>query len=182
MGNTVYTVYFANILLSLDNPMGRMLAPRRKKGDWFHSISVFSSEDINNLPIGGQFVKCSIIHFFGHNGNPVLDITNTSIRCVRNHMGKKLYNVSEWSDSVAVIGDIRTSNGYECGHGSTEISFKDIKHAAIGKWGIEKIPYVHQRNESYNCVAFSDDILVWAKTKKWNKRIDDMHEKHGLYI
>jgi hypothetical protein len=176
------TVHFANILLSSYHPIGRMHIPNRKKGDWFHSISVFTSEDINCLPIGGQFVKCTVIHFFGHNGSPVLDMTDTTIRCVRNHMGKKLYNVSDWSNDVAVIGDIRTLNGYEPGYGSTETSINDIKSAAIGKWGNGKIPYTHQRNESYNCIAFSDDILVWATKNVWNPRIENMHEKYGLYI
>jgi hypothetical protein len=178
----VNTVYFANILLTSDYPMGRMHAPKRKKGDWFHSISVFSSEDINDLPIDGQSVECTVIHFFGYRGGPVLDITTTSIRCVRKHMGKKLYSVSGWSNYVAVIGDIRTAKGYELGYGSTLTSMDEIKSAAFGKWGSEKIPYAHQRNESYNCVAFSDDILVWAAKNRWNHRIEDMHKKHGLYI
>ena len=176
------TQFFANILLSNHFPPGRMNVSTRKKGDWFHSISVFTNADIDALPVGGPSIKCFVIHFFGHKGGPVLDMTNTSIRCVKKHMGKKLYNVAVWGNSVAVIGDIRTENGYEPGHGSTNLSINEIKAAAIGKWGNEKIAYAHQRNESYNCVAFSDDILVWAAKKRWNQRIEEMHNKYGLYI
>jgi hypothetical protein len=39
----------------------------------------------------------------------------------------------------------------------------------------------HKRNESYNCVAFVDDILVCAIKGDWNKRINIMHKKYGLY-
>jgi hypothetical protein len=176
------TVYFANILMTSDHPMGRMHAPKRKKGDWFHSISVFAFEDINDLPVGGPRVKCDVLHFFGHKGSPVLDMTTTYIRCTRKHMGKKLYMVSAWDTSVAVIGDIRTENGYEPGHGNTGTSINEIKVAAIGKWGDDKVPYAHQMSEAYNCVAFSDDILVWAAKNRWNHRIEEMHEKHGLYM
>jgi hypothetical protein len=174
--------YFANILLTADHPMGRMHAPKRKKGDWFHSISVFADKNINSLPVGGSSIKCSVIHFYGHLGGPVLDTIKTSIKCVKKHMGKKLYIVKAWSDSIAVIGDIRTIKGYEPGHGSTDLSLSDIKSVAIKKWGNENVPYAHQRNESYNCVAFVDDILVWAATKRWNRRIEKMHAKHGLHM
>jgi hypothetical protein len=159
-----------------------MHSPKRKKGDWFHSISVFSHTNINDLPVGGNMVNCTVIHFFGRKGGPVLDMTNTTIRCVKKHIGKNLYTVAAWSDSVAVIGDIRTANGYEPGYGSTYVSINDIKSAAIGKWGDDKVPYAHQRNESYNCVAFVDDILVWAVKKRWNYRIESMHTKYGLHM
>ena len=179
MGNTVY---FANILLSSDYPMNRMHSPTRKKGDWFHSISVFAHENINDLPVYGRPVDCVVMHFFGRAGSPVLETINTTIKCIKTHIGKKLYTVDAWGDAVGVIGDIRTENGYESGHGNTLTSIDNIKSAAIKKWGNDKIPYSHQRNESYNCVGFSDDILVWAEKNIWNKRIENMHNKYGLYI
>ena len=43
------TLFYYNILLSHEYPIGRMKGPTRKKGDWFHSISVFSSVDINSI-------------------------------------------------------------------------------------------------------------------------------------
>jgi hypothetical protein len=182
LSNITIQTYFANILLTADHPMGRMHAPKRKKGDWFHSISVFSDTDINNLPTGGRAIPCTVLHFFGHKGSPVLSTVGTTIRCYRVHMGKKLYTVGAWSDSVAVIGDVRTENGYESGHGRSTMSINEVITASEDKWGNDRIPYAHQRNEAYNCVAFVDDILSWAETQTWNKRIEAMHEKHGLYM
>jgi hypothetical protein len=174
--------HFANILMTNDHPMGRIHAPKRKKGDWYHSISVFAHESIDELPVGGSPVDCVIIHFFGEDGSPVLSYLSSTIKCTKTHIGKKLYEIDAWSTSTCVIGDIRTNNGYECGHGSSIMTIVEIVTAAINKWGDEKIPYTHQRNESYNCVAFVDDILHWASHQKWNPRIVDMHAKHGLCL
>ena len=60
--------YFANILLTNDIPMGRMHLPKRKKGDWYHSIAVFSNKSIADLPIGSSPIECVVLHFFGHKG------------------------------------------------------------------------------------------------------------------
>jgi hypothetical protein len=174
--------HFANILLTKDIPMGRMHAPKRKKGDWYHSISVFANENIDELPVGSNPIECFVIHFFGHKGSPVLSKLRTTIKCVRKHVGKKMYVLSAWGASLGVIGDIRTCKGYEKGFGSSSTPIDKIISVAFQKWGYEQIPYAHQRNESYNCVAFVDDILVWAATNQWNKRIIDMHSRHGLYI
>lgn len=179
MGNQTH---FANILLTDDHPMGRMNAPKRKKGDWYHSIGVFANKSIVGLPIGSKPIDCTVIHFFGHRGSPVLSRLRTKIRCIKKHMGEKLYILSAWDTSVGVIGDIRTDNGYENGAGACDIPIQQIESTAFEKWGNEKIPYAHQRNESYNCVAFVDDILVWASTGRWNPRIIDMHAHHKLYI
>lgn len=176
------TTYFANILLTEDHPMGRMMPPKRKKGDWFHSISVFTHKDINNLKVKSKAIPCTVIHFFGSNGSPVLSVLETSIRCYKIHQGTKLYSVGVWNNSAAVIGDIRTMDGYKEGYGKSNLTIFEIVTAAVNKWGNEKIPYAHQKNESYNCVAFVDDILTWAATKKWNSRIEKMHEKYGLYL
>lgn len=162
--------------------MGRMHAPKRRKGDWYHSISVFANESIDELPVGGTPVKCVIIHFFGEFGSPVLSYLESTIKCTKIHMGKKLYMIDAYRTSTCVIGDIRTNNGYECGHGSSSLKIVDIISIALNKWGNEKIPYAHQRNESYNCVAFVDDILHWASHQKWNPRIEDMHKKHMLVL
>ena len=177
-----FTTHFANILMTNDYPMGRMHAPKRKKGDWFHSVSVFSRKSINELPVGGPPVNCIIIHFFGDNGSPVLNYLDSTIKCIKMHKGKKLYVIDAWSTSVCVIGDIRTNEGYECGYGYSNLTITEIVFAAINKWGNEKIPYSHQRNESYNCVAFVDDILYWASRQTWNPRIIDMHKKHRLCL
>lgn len=174
--------HFANILMTNDYPLGRMHAPKRKKGDWYHSIAVFATKSIDDLPIGGSPIECVIVHFFGENGSPVLSFLSSDIRCVRQHMGKKLYEITAWSGSTCVIGDIRTDNGYERGCGSSDMTIDEIVTIAIDKWGNNKIPYAHQRNESYNCVAFVDDILHWSSTRMWNPRIVNMHEKHGLYV
>jgi hypothetical protein len=174
--------HFANILMTDDHPMGRMHAPKRKKGDWYHSIAVFSNESIEDLPIGGNMIECVIIHFFGNTGSPVLSYLDSNIQCVKKHMGKKLYEIEAWAGSTCVIGDIRTEEGYENGYGSSNMSIPEIITVALGKWGNNKIPYTHQRNESYNCVAFVDDILHWSATCSWNPRIVNMHAKHMLCL
>jgi hypothetical protein len=159
-----------------------MNVPTRKKGDWYHSISVFTTKNINTLSPGGKDISCVILHFYGENGAPVLAKTISKISCIGTHKGKNLYKISAWSESCAVIGDVRTFDGYENGYGKTTKSIKSITTAAFGKWGDNKIPYAHQRSESYNCVAFVDDILSWAGKDCWNERIEAMHEKYGLYI
>ena len=174
--------HFANILLSGDHPFGRMSAPKRKKGDWYHSVAVFADESINDLSIGANPIKCVVIHFFGHNGSPVLEKIDTYIRCTRKHIDKKLYILSAWDKSIGVVGDIRTKKGYEKGYGICCQPIDKIISTAFQKWGYERIPYSHQRNESYNCVAFVDDISIQASTGIWNKRIVDMHYVHGLYL
>ena len=176
----VSSTYFANILLTADHPMGRSHCTTRKKADWFHSISIFSSTSIVDLPIG-ETTKCTVIHFHGHNGGPVLETFETSIKCTKKHIGKKLYYIPEWSDSAAVIGDIKTLDGLHSGYGECNIPIKNIISTAFNKWGFDRIPYVHQRNESYNCVGFVDDILTWADKGYWNDRIESMHKKHGLF-
>ena len=176
------TTHFANMLLSSDFPMGRMHAPKRRKGDWFHSIAVFCDRSIANLPVGGEWVYAEVIHFCGSNGSPKLLTTQTSIKCVKKHMGKKLYTLNVWDDSFAVIGDVRTVDGYKDGFGSCDLPMSKIYAAATDKWGDNKIPYAHQRSEAYNCVAFVDDILHLCTTGVWSPRIVAAHELHGLYI
>ena len=176
------TQFFANILLSNHFPPGRMNVSTRKKGDWYHSISVFTTTDINTLSPGGRAINCTILHFYGQNGAPVLEKITSKISCIGTHKGKNLYKISAWPESCAVIGDVRTSDGYKNGYGKTSKSIKNITTAAFDKWGDNKIPYAHQRNESYNCVAFVDDILSWTEKDCWNERIKVMHEKYGLYI
>ena len=176
------TIYFANILLTEDHPMGRSRGPTRKNSGWYHSISVFAHTSISDLPVGGKPVYCKVIHFHGHSGGPVLESFDTYIQCVKNHIGKNIYVVSAWNNSIGVIGDIKTLEGYQAGNGQTKTPINNIVSAAIKKWGDDKIPYAHQRNEAYNCVGFVDDILVWSATGCWNNRIDAMHKKHCLYI
>ena len=176
------TVYFANILLSKDHPMGRSRGPKRNNAGWYHSISVFAYTSISDLPVGGKPVYCKVIHFYGESGGPVLKEFDTDIQCVKKHMGENIYIVSGWDDSIGVIGDIRTLSGYQPGYGQCKTPIENIVNASIKKWGDQKIPYAHQRNESYNCVGFVDDILVWSAKGYWNNRIEAMHNKHGLYI
>ena len=173
--------FFANILLSHEFPIGRSSIHTRKKGDWYHSISVFANESIHELKDNCS-LECTVIHFFGENGSPVLDTIQTTITCIGHHNGYKLYRVSRWPHSCAVIGDVRTLKGYEPGYGNCNIPIKDIISAAYGKWGYGKIPYAHQRNESYNCVGFVDDILSWSQFHHWSDRIENLHHKYGLYI
>lgn len=175
-------LFFANILLSNDFPMGRMKGPSRKKGDWYHSISVFTPKNFtqNNNP--REFVPCTIIHFWAQNGSPVLATIKTKISFIRRHKGQKLYKIHCYPGSFGVIGHIRTEKGYITGFGNTNKKIKDIIKIAFSKWGYGKIPYAHQRNESYNCVGFVDDILIWTKNDHWNKRIEKLHKKYGLYI
>ena len=175
------TLHFANILLTHEQPFGRMNGPTRKKGDWFHSISVFANTSIVDLTIGVT-TPCTVIHFYGEKGSPILDTFETYIKCYKEHRGRKLFNISAWSNSVGVIGDIRTLDGYNSGYGHCNRSIENIISSAFDKWGYNKIPYAHQKNESYNCVAFVDDILVWAKKGYWNDRIESMHNHYGLYI
>ena len=175
------SIHYANILLTNDRPIGRMNGPTRKKGDWYHAISVFANSSIADLPIGQQ-IQCTVIHFYGQKGSPVLSTFETFIKCDSEHRGRKLYILSSWSYSVGVIGAIKTLNGYSQGYGQSDRQIDDIIISAFNKWGYDKIPYSHQRNESYNCVAFVDDILEWANKGYWSKRIEDMHEKHGLFI
>jgi hypothetical protein len=175
--------FFANILLSADFPMGRSKGTSRKKADWFHSISVFTEKSIYDMNMVSEPQKCTIIHFFGSAGSPVLQVTKSKIWCYNIHQGQKLYKIKQWGDSsYGKIGDVRTSIGYEPGYGRATTSIDNIIYASNKKWGNQKIPYAHQRNESYNCVAFVDDILSWAKNQKWNKRIKVNHLKYGLYL
>jgi hypothetical protein len=175
------TTYFANILLSNDLLTGRMKGPTRKKGDWYHSVAVFSNKSIYDLDVGDNTL-CWVVHFYGDTGSPVLSSFKSVIKCDKIHNNKKIYCLDAWKYSFGVIGDIRTENGYEQGYGVTSMSVDVIIFSACGKWGDNKIPYAHQKNESYNCVGFVDDILCWAKDMKWNKRVDDCHAKYGLYI
>ncbi len=175
-------LFFANILLSNHFPMGRMNVSTRKKGDWYHSISVFTKKNINTLSFKEKPIKCTILHFYGENGAPVLAKIESKISCIGTHKGNNLYKISAWPESCAVIGDVRFSDGYKKGYGNTTKSIKSIIDAAFGKWGDNKIPYAHQRSESYNCVAFVDDILSWVEKDCWNERIEKMHAKYGLYI
>ena len=174
--------HFANILLSNDFPMGRAGSATRKKGDWYHSIAVFTDSNIFDIQIGEYPVKCKIIHFYGEKGSPVLSVINSKISCMKEHKGKKLYKIHCWSSSYGVIGDVRTHNGFEPGYGNTTKSISEIIIAAYEKWGNDKIPYAHQHNEAYNCVGFVDDILSWAENDYWNLRIEKMHIKYGLYV
>jgi len=157
-----------------------MKCPERKKGDWFHSIALFCSVDIYHIK--DNYVSCSIIHFYGKKGSPVLSNISSKIKCVGMHNFKKIFVLECFPNSFAVIGDIRTSLGYEPGFGKCDMKFDDIVKIAFKKWGYEQIPYAHQRNESYNCVAFVDDILIMVRDGIWNKRIIDMHEKHRLVL
>lgn len=175
-------LFFANILLSNHFPMGRMNISTRKKKDWYHSISVFTSQDITKMSIGGKLIECTILQFYGKNGAPILKKSIAKISCVGEHKNHKLYNISCRLGSCAVIGDLRTLDGYTAGHGMTTKTIENITDAAFDKWGNGKIPYVHQRNESYNCVAFIDDILSWVKEDIWSPRIEKLHEKYGLYV
>lgn len=176
------SIHFANILLSNDLLTGRMNVPTRKKGDWYHSVAVFCNKSIYDLIIDDGDVDCTVAHFYGNNGLPVFSFFKTTIKCIGTHKSRKLYCLDAWKDSFAVIGDIRTEKGYEPGYGKTSMDIDIILCSAYGKWGDEQIPYAHQRNESYNCVGFVDDILCWVKDMKWNKRIEDCHAKYGLYI
>ena len=173
--------YFANILLSHELPMGRNKVPCRKKGDWFHSISVFSE---NEFPIddNGKQNNCTIIHFFSENGSPVLEKINSKICFVKTHKNKSIYKIDCWPNSWGVIGDIRTETSYINGCGKTPMFMDKILSNAFDKWSHNKIPYAHQRSESYNCVAFVDDILYFSSNGIWNKRIENNHIKYGLYL
>lgn len=173
--------FFANILLSHEFPSGRCSVHTRKKGNWYHSISVFTNKNILDLKIKSS-LKCTIIHFFGNKGSPVLETSESTIMCLDEHKGSKIYRVSLWPSSCAVIGDVRTLKGYKPGYGKCNTPIENIIYAAYEKWGNEKIPYAHQRNESYNCVGFVDDILSWAQYQQWSERIELLHQKYGLYI
>ena len=173
--------HFANILLTHDQLIGRMRGPTRKKGDWFHSISVFTKESVADIAVGKK-IPCTVIHFYGVDGSPVLDTLDTFIKCTRVHLGKKVYVVSSWSDDIGVIGEIRTLDGYKFGCGQCNNTINSIISAAFSKWGNNKIPYAHQKSESYNCVAFVDDIFEWCDSGNWNTRIESMHQKYGLFI
>ena len=59
-------------------------------------------------------------------------------------------------------------------------SLEDIHIAAYNKWGSNKIPYAHQRNEGYNCVGFVDDIIAFAVTGERSQRIKQVHLKYKL--
>ena len=172
------TLHFANIILSSDFPMGRMKPATRKKGDWFHSISLFSETDFTK---SSDQIDCGVIHFHGERGSPVLESLTTTIHRYGSHKGVDLYTIGAWKSAYGVVGDIRTLDGYENGYGATEaFTFYELVHHAFTKWGYSRIPYAHQRNESYNCVAFVDDIINVAKTGGWSPRIEKMHEKHRL--
>jgi hypothetical protein len=174
------SLFYYNILLSHEYPTGRMKCPSRKKGDWFHSIALFCPIDINTIK--DNYVSCSIIHFYGQKGSPVLCSIFSKLRCIGIHHNNKIFVLECFTNSFGVIGHIRTSLGYEEGFGKCDMKFDDIVKIAFEKWGYEQIPYAHQRNESYNCVAFVDDILIMVRDGIWNKRIIDMHEKHRLVL
>jgi hypothetical protein len=173
--------YVYNILLSKDFLMGKMSAPTRKKGDWYHSISVFTSNDIEKLNISEK-IPCTIIHFFGRNGSPVLSKIESYISTTSVHRNVRLYNIDSWEYSLCVIGQVRTLNGYEKGTGKCSKSISNIIENAFEKWGDSKIPYAHQRNEGYNCVAFVDDIFSFSTTENWSDRISKVHNKYRLYM
>lgn len=174
-------MYFANILLTHEYPLGRQRPTSRKKADWFHSIAVFSENSISELEVGNR-ISCQIIHFFGSKGSPVLDTFNSTIYCHSIRYGKKIYELSGYGGSYGVIGIIRTIDGQIESDGKTDKSIDEIVKLAYKKWGYNRIPYAHQREESYNCVGFTDDILYFMKYNEWNPRIVQNHKKHGLYI
>ena len=173
--------HFANIILSHECPMGKEKVPSRKKGDWFHSICVLCNHIIFEMKKGDKF-NCKIIHFFGEKGSPVLDQIDSKISYVKEHKGKTIYMIDCWPHSYGVIGDIRTEDGYKDGYGISYMSMNNVTKNAFSKWGNNKIPYTHQYSESYNCVAFVDDILYFLVNNTWNKRIESNHIKFGLYL
>lgn len=167
------------MILSNDLPNGRCKLTNRKRGDWFHSVVVLTEYDI---PQNGDPIQCVIIHFHGEKGSPVLDKQKCNIYQAGIHIGVPFYCISLWSDSYAVVEKIRTDKKtYEEGYGQSDLTISQISTIAFEKW-FNKIPYIHQRDESYNCIAFSDDLLYFLKYKKWNPRIIENHKKHGLVL
>lgn len=175
------TTFFSNILLSDNFLIGRAHAPKRKKGDWRHSIGIFTSMSILRLK-KDEDIKCIILHFFGCKGGPVLEKTSSTIKYKKTHIGKRIYSLSYYEGSIGVMGEIRTVNGYEPSNGKSSLSCNQIIRMAKNKWGYEKIPYTHQKKESYNCVGFTDDILYMVKYGEWNPRIVANHIMYGLYV
>lgn len=172
-------LFYANILLSNDCPLGKKHAHNRKKGDYFHSIAVFTNQNIKDMKIG-ETTNCFVIHFHGENGHPVLDEHKTTVTYFKQHFKDKIYTFGSYEGSYGIIGDIKTKEGYEEGYGCILLTPKNISKLSFDKWGHGQIPYSHNRNESYNCVAFVDDILHRVKYGVWNSRIEQMHEKHRL--
>lgn len=174
-------MFFANILLTTEYPLGRMHPPSRPKADWYHSISVFTEKNINDLEKGEE-IACNIIHFYGVKGGPVLDISESKIKYHSTKHGKKLFVLDCYKHSYGVIGVIKTKTKSKPGFGKAILTHDEIKELAELKWGGEKIPYAHNRKESYNCVGFTDDILHMAKHGWWNKRVEENQKKFGLYV
>lgn len=162
--------FYHHILLSEDF---FTIKVSRKKSNWFHSIVVLTNEKILD-----KLVNCTILHFYGEKGSPVLEKCMTKIR---KNVDK--YHISLWFDCYGVDEDIRVGNDeYESGCGVSELSCDDIIVLARSKWGDCKIPYAHQRKESYNCIGFSDDLIHMLKYGKWNGRIETNHRKYMLTL
>jgi len=171
-------MFYKHIILSNDVPFGSIA--NRKKGNWFHSIVIFTKIEI---PENGNSINCFILHFHGENGSPVLEANHSTISIQTKKRNRPIYSISSWFGTYGVCEKIRVSDKiYEDGNGYTDISVNTLVTAVFEKWGNSKIPYVHQHKESYNCIGFSDDVVHFIKYGKWNPRIVENHSKYQLLV
>ena len=174
-------MFYATILLSYERPHGREPLPNRRKGDWFHSVAVFANKSIPKMT-NGSTQKCLVVHFFGENGGPVMEKSSMNITRDGTHKNKPVYVLSGYTGVYGFLGPVRSINGYIDVTGKFTKDFDRFLENVTEKWGNETIPYCHNRNESYNCVAFTDDVLYYCKYGVWNPRVVQNHEKYKLTV
>jgi hypothetical protein len=168
----------------------QLLEPRdrplsRKKGHMItHAVAFFSYTDICNLK-KGESADCLSLDFWRAGGRESdLEIGFNKITVESIHNNKYRYYSAVGGINPGYEGDFRSNTKtYEKGCGTItdrNITLIDIGQAAIKKWGEAKIPYSHGFEASYNCYAFTDDIIHWAKYGTWNPRIESCHTKYKL--
>jgi len=162
-------MHLCNLLLTNNLPLGKGTI-QRKKGDWFHSIVVFSKPDITTLQAEMK-IEIQYVHFT----NEGVSFNFSSLQCLR----KNVFYVENFQ-SFAILGKIRCESALIDSIISTNLPLHHMISLAFQKWGNERIPYIHQYDESYNCIAFSDDLIYRIKFGEWNPRIVKNHAKYLL--
>lgn len=166
--------YYGSILLS-DETLGRQQLPSRQKQNYQHAIVVITNKNFTTLDEKKE-IPCTMIHFW----TVGLTIAKTTIQIRTKHHNQNIYMIGEYKSSFGVLGDIKSLDGYHGSFGSTYKTLTLIKQKATSKWGHNKIPYTHGRQQSYNCTGFVDDMITWLMFDTWSPRIEQAHKRYKL--
>jgi hypothetical protein len=162
-------MYVYNLLQTTVFPFGRGILCDRRKGEWFHSVLGISDVDIRKLEKGDSAVMT--FYDFSNKGvgySPEMDIT---------YLEKGVY-YEKVAGAFMVISPIRVgSKEYTESATFTELMVEEL-YSLVEKW--INMPYSHGYQESYNCIAFVDDIIYNIKYGVWNPRIVANHKKYNL--